>query len=76
MKSALIVVDMLNTYEHEDSELLTASVRQALPAMGALIVCGSGQGGPQHRISQPATDAMREGQPSTASMLTRLRWGS
>jgi len=37
MNSALIVVDMLNTYEHEDADRLTKSVRDALPGIKALI---------------------------------------
>src|SRR5215216_5197444 len=36
------------------------------------VVCGSGRSGPQHRTSQPATDATREGQPPHASILTRV----
>src|SRR3954468_24865246 len=34
---ALLVVDMLNRYEHEDAEPLKASVRDALPTMSQLI---------------------------------------
>ena len=37
MKSALIVIDMLNSYEHADAERLTQSVETALPAMEKLI---------------------------------------
>ena len=37
MKSALIVVDMLNEYDHEDADVLVESVRAALPAMQRLI---------------------------------------
>jgi nicotinamidase-related amidase len=36
-KTALVVVDMLNRYEHEDAQPLIASVRRALPAMGRLL---------------------------------------
>jgi nicotinamidase-related amidase len=36
-RSALIVVDMLNSYEHADAEQLTESVERALPAMERLI---------------------------------------
>jgi nicotinamidase-related amidase len=36
-KSALIVIDMLNSYEHADAERLTESVEAALPAMQRLI---------------------------------------
>ena len=37
MKSALIVIDMLNEYDHEDAEVLVESVREALPAMRDLV---------------------------------------
>jgi nicotinamidase-related amidase len=37
MRSAIVVVDMLNSYDHEDSERLMASVREALPAMLELL---------------------------------------
>jgi nicotinamidase-related amidase len=33
MASALVVIDMLNRYEHEDAEPLRASVRECLPAL-------------------------------------------
>ena len=36
-KTALVVVDMLNTYEHADAEALTRSVRQVLPNIASLI---------------------------------------
>jgi len=35
--SALIVVDMLNRYDHADAEPLAASVRDRLPAMRSLL---------------------------------------
>ncbi|MEU2392709.1 isochorismatase family cysteine hydrolase [Streptomyces sp. NPDC007369] len=35
--TALIVTDMLNTYEHADADLLVPSVRAALPAVTGLI---------------------------------------
>jgi nicotinamidase-related amidase len=35
--TALVIVDMLNAYEHEDAEKLTRSVEEALPAMIRLI---------------------------------------
>jgi nicotinamidase-related amidase len=35
--TALVVLDMLNPYEHEDAEALAESVREALPAIGLLI---------------------------------------
>ncbi|WP_329274191.1 cysteine hydrolase family protein [Streptomyces sp. NBC_00691] len=36
-RSGLIVIDMLNTYEHEDAEVLVVSVRTALPGVKALL---------------------------------------
>ena len=35
--TALVVVDMLNTYEHEDADKLTASVREVLPNIVDLV---------------------------------------
>jgi nicotinamidase-related amidase len=35
--SALIVVDMLNAYDHEDADALMRSVREVLPAIGDLV---------------------------------------
>ncbi|MEU1804561.1 isochorismatase family cysteine hydrolase [Streptomyces sp. NPDC019937] len=35
--TALIVIDMINTYDHEDAELLLPSVREALPAVRKLV---------------------------------------
>ena len=46
MKSALIVVDMLNEYDHEDAEVLVANVRAALPAMRELVERGAAEGVP------------------------------
>ena len=37
MNSAIVVIDMLNPYDHEDADLLTASVREALPAMRDIV---------------------------------------
>ena len=37
MASALIVIDMLNPYEHEDSEPLMESVEHALPSMREMV---------------------------------------
>jgi nicotinamidase-related amidase len=36
-RSALVVVDMINSYEHPDAEELTKSVEQALPNMVSLV---------------------------------------
>jgi nicotinamidase-related amidase len=35
--SALVVIDMLNSYEHEDAEVLMRSVREVLPSIASLI---------------------------------------
>jgi len=40
MGAALIVIDMLNPYEHEDAEPLMASVADALPSLRELIARG------------------------------------
>ena len=37
MKSAVIVIDMLNRYEHEDAEPLVESVRKMVPHLSSLI---------------------------------------
>jgi nicotinamidase-related amidase len=42
-KSALVVIDMLNRYEHEDAEPLTESVREQLPAMQRLLDAARGR---------------------------------
>ena len=36
-KTALLVVDMLNAYEHEDADRLAASVKVVLPQIAELI---------------------------------------
>ncbi len=36
-RDALLVVDMLNTYEHDDADLLIESVRERLPAFRRMI---------------------------------------
>ena len=46
MKSALIVVDMLNEYDHEDAEVLIESVRTVLPAMCGLVERAAREGTP------------------------------
>ncbi len=40
MTAALIVVDMLNTYEHQDADALVPSVREALPTVQQLLERG------------------------------------
>ena len=37
MNSAIVVIDMLNPYDHEDADLLAISVREALPAMREIV---------------------------------------
>ncbi|MFJ7148994.1 cysteine hydrolase family protein [Streptomyces sp. NPDC100445] len=36
-KSALIVIDMINTYEHKDADLLIPSVESVVPALAGLL---------------------------------------
>ncbi|RPK81023.1 MULTISPECIES: isochorismatase family cysteine hydrolase [Streptomyces] len=45
-KSALIVIDMINTYEHPDAELLIPSVGAALPHLARLIARARAEGVP------------------------------
>ncbi|MET9634965.1 isochorismatase family cysteine hydrolase [Streptomyces virginiae] len=44
--TALIVIDMLSTYEHEDADALVRSVRKALPGIGTLLEHARGAGAP------------------------------
>ncbi len=44
MSAGLIVINMLNPYEHEDAELLTASVERALENLRALISAARDEG--------------------------------
>ncbi|MFF3215636.1 cysteine hydrolase family protein [Streptomyces sp. NPDC002886] len=37
VKTALVVIDMINAYDHEDAELLVPSVKRALPAVVDLL---------------------------------------
>jgi nicotinamidase-related amidase len=46
VKSALIVVDMLNEYDHEDADVLVQSVREALPQMRRLVERAHDEGTP------------------------------
>jgi nicotinamidase-related amidase len=46
MSSAVLVVDMLNPYEHEDADRLVDSVREALPAMLELLARARAQAVP------------------------------
>lgn len=43
-KTALVVIDMINTYEHDDAEVLVPSVREALPGVRRLIGTARRQG--------------------------------
>ncbi|XCM28402.1 isochorismatase family cysteine hydrolase [Streptomyces parvus] len=45
-KSALIVVDMINTYDHPDANLLVPSVRDALPNISRLLGRARAEGVP------------------------------
>jgi nicotinamidase-related amidase len=43
MRSAVVVIDMLNHYDHEDADRLVPSVREALPAMRELLARAQAQ---------------------------------
>ncbi|MGR4880299.1 cysteine hydrolase family protein [Streptomyces sp. LARHCF249] len=45
-KAALVIIDMLNTYEHEDADLLVRSVERVLPAVVHLLEQAREQGVP------------------------------
>ncbi|MDT0609243.1 isochorismatase family cysteine hydrolase [Streptomyces lancefieldiae] len=45
-KTALIVIDMINTYDHEDAESLIPAVESVLPALTRLLDRARGQGVP------------------------------
>jgi nicotinamidase-related amidase len=44
VRSALVVIDMLNRYEHEDAELLMESVREILPGLSSLVALARERG--------------------------------
>jgi len=43
-KTALVVIDMLNTYEHADADELVRSVKEVLPNMAALVARARDEG--------------------------------
>ncbi|MFI7321191.1 isochorismatase family cysteine hydrolase [Streptomyces venezuelae] len=43
---ALIVIDMINTYEHKDAEQLLPSVREVVPVITDLLAAARGSGAP------------------------------
>ncbi|MFV0126177.1 cysteine hydrolase family protein [Streptomyces sp. HMX112] len=45
-QTALVVIDMLNTYEHEDADALVSSVKEALPAIEELLRRARDSGAP------------------------------
>ena len=45
-RTALLVVDMLNPYEHEDADKLVASVERTLPVLTELRERADGEGVP------------------------------
>ena len=45
-QTALIVIDMLNAYEHEDADALTRTVEQAVPKIAELIARAKDEGVP------------------------------
>ncbi|MFJ6785477.1 cysteine hydrolase family protein [Streptomyces yangpuensis] len=45
-KTALVVIDMLNTYEHQDADLLVPSVTRTLPAVVRLLERARARGVP------------------------------
>ncbi|MFC5905785.1 cysteine hydrolase family protein [Streptacidiphilus monticola] len=69
--TALIVVDMLNSYDHPDSEPLQASAAEAVPYAGELIEHA-------HRTGQPVVyvnDNIGEWRSDQAAIVTAARAG-
>lgn len=66
-QSALIVIDMINTYDHDDAALLIPSVEESLPAVTRLL----------HRAreldvpSSTSTTTSGSGGPTTANSWRR-----
>ena len=46
MRRALIVVDMINTYDHEDAERLRESAKDVVPVLGKLVKRARDEGAP------------------------------
>ena len=46
MRRALIVVDMINTYDHEDAERLRDSAKDVVPVLGKLVKRARDEGAP------------------------------
>src|SRR3954468_4903254 len=45
-RRALVVIDMINTYDHEDAERLRASAEKVVPVLGELVNRAREQGAP------------------------------
>src|SRR3954454_12801643 len=45
-RRALVVIDMINTYDHEDAEQLRDSAEQVVPVLGELVERARGAGAP------------------------------
>ena len=45
-RRALVVIDMITTYDHEDAELLVASAEEAVPVIGTLLERARDAGAP------------------------------
>ena len=72
MKSALIVVDMLNEYDHDDAEILVESVREALPAMRRLVERAHAEGVPVVYVNDNFGD-WSAGRPELVERATKGR---
>lgn len=65
-ETALIVIDMINTYAHHDAHRLLPSARAALPAITRLIEGARGQG--ETALDGPYADLVRPIAPDESSL--------
>ena len=74
-QTALIVVEMLNTYEHEDAELLTESVAEAVGPMSDPVT-GPTDAVPQiHKpLADSAFEIMRRNMDAELVRSEEVRW--
>ena len=72
-KTALLIVDMLNPYDHEDSERLVANVERVVQPMGELIERARGEGVDLVWINDNYGDWSASGQDLVESALSGAR---
>jgi hypothetical protein len=71
--SALIVIDMLNAYDHEDADRLVESARGAVPRIAELLERAVGRRQTQWEYYTALLKAQRAETAAIASVATKLR---